>query len=367
MPWIGVAENGERVIPEEMADGERVNCPSCGKDMYPRGPTADGKARHFVHNHEKYTTCTGGGVGESDVHRLWKSMVLSSVRQWFPGDITESAPEVTIDTKRTGSPVEMRRADVFTEFDPPHPVFGEVLVVEVQHKNTAKDRESVNHDYVTLGYSVYWTDEADFSDRFDIHRMIEAFQRDDDGRGDAIVGSETDPREFDPISEAIEDDAGEALRSSTNSVGDSTDNQNQIDQPTFEKVYSNVPVVDSDGHFVPHIPDCSHDFPWAFEGSSNICKKCGIQVHQIRNIRETDSYIARTRSEISKGYMKNVDNVDLQDEEVIATIADEGQLPRCGDRVWRIDDDDNTYVCVWCGKRFSQDADVLRGQVGPAE
>lgn len=199
MPWIGRSSDGGRVIPEEVPDGERVTCPTCEEEMFPRGPTIDGKARHFVHR-RRFSGCSGGVGGESELHR--KSMVLSGLRQWFPEQIEQSRPEATLDVRRTTTPIEIRRADVYLEFEPEHPVFGDHLVVEVQHENRGKDRESVNHDYVVLGASVYWAEESDFTDdRFRLHRMIEAFQMEQAGQRKAIVGSETSALAFDPIPE----------------------------------------------------------------------------------------------------------------------------------------------------------------------
>ena len=64
MPFIAEAD-GETVIPESVPDGSDVMCRACDGVMRPRGPFADGTARHFCHL--PGTDCSGG---ESDIHRL---------------------------------------------------------------------------------------------------------------------------------------------------------------------------------------------------------------------------------------------------------------------------------------------------------
>ena len=131
MPWIAVTDDGRCVTPEQVDDGATVTCPDCGDDMFPRGPTIDGKARHFVHTSK--TSCTGGSAGESDMHRRMKSQVISAVRQWFPDQLETIEPEAKIDTSMTASSVATRQADVHALFNPEHPIFGRHLAIEVQY------------------------------------------------------------------------------------------------------------------------------------------------------------------------------------------------------------------------------------------
>lgn len=192
MPWIGVVD-GERVAPEQVSDGAEVTCPSCGEGMYPRGPTVDGKARHFTHTAAASATdrtCSGTeDGGESDKHRRMKSQVVSALTQWFAEEGLDVTPEVTIEVSGSASSVETRQADVLAEFSPPHPVFGSDLVVEVQYRNHAKPVNAVTHDYIVAGCSVYWASEDVFTpDRFLIGDFIAAFNRPDAPRYDRVDG-----------------------------------------------------------------------------------------------------------------------------------------------------------------------------------
>lgn len=209
MPWIGLSD-GERITPEQVSNSQRVTCPDCGGDMYPRGPTVDGKARHFTHTSggsSANQTCNHGG-GESEVHRRMKSQVVSALKQWFSDHIRMVTLEANIDVSESASPLETRNADIHVVFTPPHPVFGSDLVVEVQHRNYTKPVESVTHDYIVAGYSVYWAAEHTFAtDRFLIGELITAFNRDDtptyseaDGTVPAaVVASVASPLDFDPL------------------------------------------------------------------------------------------------------------------------------------------------------------------------
>jgi predicted RNA-binding Zn-ribbon protein involved in translation (DUF1610 family) len=207
MPWIACTSDGRRVIPEQIDDGVTVTCPDCGDDMHPRGPTIDGKARHFAHTSRSSTSCTGGG-GESDTHRRMKSQVISALTQWFSDHLRSVTPERAVDVSGSASPTETRHADIHAAFSPPHPVFGSDLVVEVQYQNHSKPVESVTHDYVVAGHSVYWATEHEFtSDRFLIGELIAAFNRGDPPTYDgadgtvpvAVVASTASPLDFDPV------------------------------------------------------------------------------------------------------------------------------------------------------------------------
>ena len=98
MPFLGYRRGTDGfVVPEEIADGETVFCPSCDGQMRPRG-AGDQLARHFMHV-EKLTSdvdtvaCngpTGENIGESDRYRIWKSLAVSGLRTRFAGfDVSE--------------------------------------------------------------------------------------------------------------------------------------------------------------------------------------------------------------------------------------------------------------------------------------
>lgn len=294
MPWI--ARYGEhRVIPEEVDNGERVICIDCGKEMYPRGPMSDGRARHFVHSSN--SNCDGGNGGESDKHRKLKSLAVSGLRQRFDSEFSLCAPEVSLDVTQTETEIETRRADAFLEFLEPHDLLGDGLIVEVQYRNIGKDVESTTYDYLSLGYSVFWATPDDFGrDRFHINELSE--------RVISPVGS--NPEEFLSIS------------ASSSSISSKTQNES---------------MVKGTGHPIPEFLDCNHMF---FEVKESIrmfrehrCSECGVIFHKIDGV----------------GYM-SMNRFDFPN---INDLAEE-----CGD-VWRYDDE--SYYCVNCGEPASKFTD----------
>lgn len=166
--------DGERVIPEQVSDGETVTCLSCGSEMSPRGPSTDGRARHFVHL-PNAASCDG--KGESDEHRKMKSLAVSKLRQVFDGEFARCAPEVHLDVSHTGTDAKFRRADALVEFDYAHPVYGSGLIVEVQFRNKGKEIPIVTRDYLECEYSVYWALSRDFTEtEFIFDRLETAFE-----------------------------------------------------------------------------------------------------------------------------------------------------------------------------------------------
>lgn len=165
MPWIAKLE-GDTVIPEGVEDGVQVECADCNDSMYPRGPTSDGRARHFYHPGSA-TGVTGGscgGGGESVVHRKWKSLVVSRLKQVYVEEEWERCgPEVVLNVEDTETDVEFRQADALLEFTHQHHRLGNGLIVEVQYRNDGKDIAGTTQDYLQLGYSVVWVGEEDFS------------------------------------------------------------------------------------------------------------------------------------------------------------------------------------------------------------
>lgn len=170
MPFIAEAD-GDAVIPESVSDGSDVTCPACDEVMRPRGPFTDGTARHFFHL--STTDCSGG---ESDIHRKRKSLAVSGLRQQFGEQADVCRPEVELDTSSTLTEPMTRRADALLSFDEENPFYGQGIIVEVQHKNNAKDVTATTHDYLALGYSVYWAESDSFADdRFLTEKMLSAF------------------------------------------------------------------------------------------------------------------------------------------------------------------------------------------------
>lgn len=162
MPWIGL-EDGEKVIPEAVETGTWVECPECGQDMSPRGPFADGRARHFAHRPGRSPGCSGTGGGESDLHRKWKNHAVSRLKQAFEGNIEICAPEYELAAPESPSH-DRRFADAFVAFKQPDPILGDGLIIEVQHRNVAKDISATTADYLAQNYAVSWLDEGDFAE-----------------------------------------------------------------------------------------------------------------------------------------------------------------------------------------------------------
>jgi hypothetical protein len=189
MPFLAHRDGTDGlIVPEEVTDGETVHCPDCGGRMRPRGP-GDRQARHFMHvdnlgNNNESQICAGltrNGVGESDRHRVLKSLAVSSLRTRFADfDVANCTLEATVDVSKGPSLLDERRADAIVRFSEPitnpNRFFGVGVVVEVQHQNESKDIAKVTSDYLAAGFSVYWAHEADFTDtQFRVERFERAF------------------------------------------------------------------------------------------------------------------------------------------------------------------------------------------------
>lgn len=165
MPFIARKDN-RKVIPEEIDDGETVTCLDCDGTLYPRGPTTDGRARHFYHPHSigDGSGCGGGG-GESDIHRKLKSLTASALRTEFAESAVQYGVELRLDAPTTDE-TDHRNADAYIKFETPDEQLGRGLIAEVQYRNKGKDITSTTRDYVAQGWSVCWLEPDDFdSDR----------------------------------------------------------------------------------------------------------------------------------------------------------------------------------------------------------
>ncbi len=157
MPFIGEL-NGETVIPEDVEDGVRVRCPECGGEMTPRGRTGSDRTRHFRHTGSNVDGC---GSGESKKHQKMKAAAYAALRQEF-SEHYRSDLEVNLDVSGTATLSDRRVADVFLEFESPNVFYGDGIVIEIQYRNHGKDLFATTHDYLSLGYSVYWANVNDF-------------------------------------------------------------------------------------------------------------------------------------------------------------------------------------------------------------
>lgn len=189
MPFIGTL-NDTTIIPEDVDDGVTVRCPECDGKMTSRGPFDDGRARHFYHTSATDGNCSGG---ESDPHRKMKSIAVSTLKQHFP-DHSRCEPEYTLDISQTETLPDTRRADAIVELSESNLFYGGGIIIEIQYRNHGKDLFATTHDYLSLGYSVYWATPSDFdNNRLDFDRISERFSQQDD---DAYAHYHYDPGEF---------------------------------------------------------------------------------------------------------------------------------------------------------------------------
>lgn len=165
MPFIA-SKGGRKVIPEGVEDGEAVTCLDCEETMYPRGPSIDGRARHFFHpaSSGREGGCGGGG-GESDTHRKLKSLAASALRTEFEDEAKQYGVERRLKAPATDE-INHRDADAYVEFESRDEQLGRGLIAEVQYRNKGKDIDATTQDYIAQGWSVCWLDVDDFaSDR----------------------------------------------------------------------------------------------------------------------------------------------------------------------------------------------------------
>lgn len=152
MPFRAI--RGEEVVwPDEAERDDSLICPACGDPftVVSGHSSASGwRSRHF--RHYRGTDCGGP---ETDTHKLMKYVASRTCYGLFD-DVTVER-EAALDDGR-------RRVDVLVTFDEPHPVHCRGVAVEVQHKNTSKDKLAVSIEYLNAGYSVVWLDESDFTD-----------------------------------------------------------------------------------------------------------------------------------------------------------------------------------------------------------
>jgi hypothetical protein len=355
MPWIALDTEDKKVIPEDVPDHTTVHCPACDGQMSPRGPTKDGKARHFVHHsRQQEKRCGGGGEGESDQHRKMKSMALSGLRQWFEPMLEDSSPEADLDVSRTGSDASTRRADVLVEFGSDHPLFGDALAVEVQYRNHAKEIETVTHDYVTIGVSVFWAREENFEDdHFRMHDLTLEFQS--GNQWTAVAAPARSPLEFDPV---VADEQSKDFTADSKSVEKDSEWNGfiHIDDPVFD--IPGLPNQEKeDGHPIPHLPDCKHNFSVVRKEDEREfqCLKCDLVLRRVDERIQTDSLGPEHRTIVVAAPTKS----RFRSRNIRANPQPD-RSPYCTERVWKIDQDADRIMCVGCGREYPRNNDDLR-------
>ncbi|RKD85219.1 competence protein CoiA family protein [Halopiger aswanensis] len=191
MSFLALRESdGASVLPEEVDNGVDVECPTCGETMRARGPSKDGRARHFFHRSD--TDCPGG---ESDVHRKQKSLAVSAFRVRMT-EYIRCGLEVEVDVSDTRTGVDTRRADALLEFEDEHQIFGNGLIIEVQYRNHNKNIPATTFDYLSKGYSIIWANQDTFTDnRFLLDEVIVDF----DSSGQTYRPAVTEPEDLLPL------------------------------------------------------------------------------------------------------------------------------------------------------------------------
>ena len=147
--------NGEKKGAWEVPPKEDAECPGCGGRVRVWREGVDGTARHFGHVDEH----TGCGYAESDDHRKWKNFAAERLSEVFTNG---HKPVVECRLKAPHSDKAYRYADVAMLFEDSHDKLGEGIAVEVQHKNTDKNKQATTRDYAEQGLSTVWLTESDF-------------------------------------------------------------------------------------------------------------------------------------------------------------------------------------------------------------
>lgn len=192
MPFRAL-QDGVVVVPSKVPNQEPVQCPECGGLLYARGGT--NRARHFYHVDETAgNSCSITSGGESATHARCVALAVVTLQETFVDQADRCAAEVDIDVSKSGSGNRTRRADAVVEFTEENRVFGNGLVVEVQHRHQDKDVRTATHDYLSVGYSVVWLSSTDFGEHeLDYTVISDAFTA-QDGSGYSVCNNA--PKQF---------------------------------------------------------------------------------------------------------------------------------------------------------------------------
>jgi len=90
-----------------------------------------------------------------------KAAAYSALLREFP-DYSRCGLEVGLDVTETATLPDRRVADVLLEFDTTNVFYGEDRDRD-QYRNHGKDLFATTHDYLSLGYSVYWATASNFN------------------------------------------------------------------------------------------------------------------------------------------------------------------------------------------------------------
>ncbi len=172
---------------------EPVACPECKGRMYARD--GEKQARHFYHvDAATGDACPGPSTGESATHARCVALAVAALREIFRSQAARCAAEIEINVTESGSGNRTRRADALVEFQDENPLFGNGLIIEVQHKHHAKSIRTTTHDYLSAGYSVAWLSTEDFADEQLAYSVVDEAFATADGDGYSVCNDS--PQQF---------------------------------------------------------------------------------------------------------------------------------------------------------------------------
>lgn len=123
-------------------------------------------------------------------------MAVSALKPQFEGQYSRCEPEPVMDVSETVSSRNHRRADALLEFETDHHLYGRGIIIEVQYRNRGKNIQATTLDYLSHGFSVYWTSPEDFTDsRFLFDKITDGIEQ----SNDAFLASDVSPADIQPL------------------------------------------------------------------------------------------------------------------------------------------------------------------------
>jgi hypothetical protein len=143
-------DSEEIIVPMQAEDSEEYLCVQCDSKMFPR-PHRDSNStvtRHFYHYRDN------GCAGESDVHEHAKMKAVSLLMQIFQDN--ENVKNIDWEMQFRVGPSKSQFADAGLVFRKKSELWGDGIAIEVQHRNSTKDRYAITKNYNDLCLTVLW-------------------------------------------------------------------------------------------------------------------------------------------------------------------------------------------------------------------